>query len=77
MAAARPPTAPQAATAEARRSGGNTASTRASEAGNSAAAPSACSTRENTSSPAEGAMPQSSDATLNSVTPPRKKPRLP
>ncbi len=53
----------------ARRSSGNASTTRASEAGTSSAAPSACITRAATRNPTEGAAPHSRDATVNTTIP--------
>ena len=72
IAAASAPTAPQRATALARRAGGKAWSTSASEEGKSSAAPRACSARAAINMPAEGATPQSVEAALKSARPSRK-----
>src|SRR4051812_31674493 len=72
IAAASAPTAPQRATALARRATGKACSTTASEEGSRSAAPTACSARAAISAPAEGARPQSAEAALKSARPTRK-----
>jgi hypothetical protein len=71
-AAARPETAPHSATATGRRAAGNAASTIASDAGRSSAAPIACTTRAATSSSTDPARPHASEPARNTATPPTK-----
>ncbi len=56
---------------------GNVCSTNASDEGTNAAAPTACKMRPRMSSPAVGARPQSTDATVKITTAVRKVLRLP
>src|SRR5262249_50949226 len=56
---------------------GNVCSTSASADGTSAAAPTACSMRAATSTPADGASPHSADAAVNAMTAARKVRRRP
>src|SRR5690349_15124475 len=72
IAAASAPTAPQRATALARRAAGKACSTRASDEGSRSAAPQACSARAAISVAAEGATPQSAEATVKRPRPARK-----
>ncbi len=69
VAAATPPIAPHKAVAEARRSAGNSGSSRPSDVGTSSAAPAACSTRAPISTSAVGAIPQAAEAAKNSAMP--------
>ena len=71
------PTAPQMATAIGIFSRGKVWSTRASDAGTSAAAPTACSTLAATSGPAAGARPHSIDAAVKMTTAVRNVRRRP
>ncbi len=71
------PTAPQMATATGIFERGKVCSTRASDDGTSAAAPTAWRMRAATSSPAVGARPHSIEATVNSTAAARNVRRLP
>ena len=67
----------QIATAVARRAGGNSGSSSASDAGTTPAAPTACSTRAATSSSGEPATAHQADATVNSASAPAYMRRRP
>jgi hypothetical protein len=69
--------APHSAVAVARRSSGNSGSTRASEEGTSIAPPSACTTRAPTSIATEPAAPHTTEAARKSSRPAKKKRRRP
>jgi hypothetical protein len=71
------PTALQIATAAGIFDRGNVWSTSASDDGTSAAAPTACSIRAATRTPADGASPHSADAAVNTTTAPRNVRRRP
>jgi|GEM_PF-2990507 len=77
VAAATAPVAPQMAVAVARCASGNSGSSRASDVGTTAAAPSACSTRAAISIPGFGASPHSAEASRNTTIPTRNNRRRP
>ena len=68
-AAAIPATPPHSPTTLARRSGGNSGSSRASALGTIAAAAAPCTSRAAISAPADGARPAAAEPSTNSATP--------